>query len=678
VHLVAFDVLRGPDGAFRVVGTRTQAPSGAGYALANRLIVSRLLRDSFRDLRVRALGRFFHTLRKLLASAARPEEGPPHVVLLTPGPYNETYFEHAYLARTLGFTLCEGSDLTVREDRVYLKTLAGLERVHAILRRLDDDYCDPLELREDSTLGVTGLLQAWRAGEVLVANAFGTGVLETPALYGFLPAVCERLLGEPLRLPSVPTWWTGEAAALEAALPRLDEMVVKPAFPDLREEPAFGAALTPEARSGWESRLRGAPERYVLEQYLPLSHAPVFRDGRVESRAVMLRALLVADGRGDYEALPGGLTRVAGEDERVVSGQRGGATKETWVLSETAPERHPVFPEVPRPEATGLEPLGVSSRVGENLFWLGRYAERAQNGARLLRSVLSRLPDDETFPEDLYPTFVRICHRQGLVSRPPEAYTGPPRELERDLVEGLVGGGEGPGLTFDLRQAARAAMAVRARLSGDQWRVLNRLGEPFQAMARTPAGVADALVAVDRTIVSLAALSGLEMSHMIRDEGWRLLGLGRLVERLVFVTGTTALAAASHDHEEPALIEWLLDLFDLLVTYRARSQAAPEWAAALDLLLFDRTNPRSPAFLLAKLVGQASRLAEAEVEEVAQRLRAAAVRTAGPRTKDLLADPPALVAFLTATQDAALRLSDALNLRYFSHVSEPRRALAAW
>ena len=254
--------------------------------------------------------------------------------MLTPGPYNETYFEHAYLARQLGFPLVEGGDLTVRDERVFLKTVSGLRPVHAILRRLDDDFCDPLEMRPDSTLGIPGLVQAWRAGHVLVANAFGMSVLESPALLAFLPPLCERLFGETLDMPAIATWWCGETAALDDARRRLAEGIIKPAFADASMEPVFVSDLDANARREWAERLGTAPDAYVVEEFLPLSHAPVWHTERVESRALMLRVFLLADGRGDYRVMPGGLSRIAGEDRNVVSGQRGGGSKDTWVLSD--------------------------------------------------------------------------------------------------------------------------------------------------------------------------------------------------------------------------------------------------------------------------------------------------------------------------------------------------------
>ena len=336
LHLVAFDLARAADGAWRVLGTRTQAPSGLGYALENRAIISRMLPDAFHALRIHALSPFFHQLRQIVSDSAPSNSGAPHIVVLTPGPYTETYFEHAYLARQLGFSLVEGGDLAVRDSCVYLKTVSGLRAVHAILRRLDDDYCDPLELRADSKLGVSGLLQAWRAGNVMVVNAFGMGVLESPALLAFLPPICQRLFGETLETPAIATWWCGETAALADARRRLAEGVIKPAFADSSMEPVFLSDLDADARREWAERLGTTPDAYVVEEFLPLSHAPVWHDAHLESRALMLRVFLVADGRGDYHLMPGGLSRIAGEERHVVSGQRGGGSKDTWVLSDSA------------------------------------------------------------------------------------------------------------------------------------------------------------------------------------------------------------------------------------------------------------------------------------------------------------------------------------------------------
>jgi uncharacterized circularly permuted ATP-grasp superfamily protein/uncharacterized alpha-E superfamily protein len=679
LHQLAFDLARGPDGQWRVVGTRAQAPSGAGYALENRLTISRLFPEAFREQRVQVLAQFFRGLQDNLLGGAPVEAGEaPHIALLTPGPYSETYFEHAYLARYLGFALVEGGDLAVRDNRVYLKTVTGLQRVHAILRRLDDTFCDPLELRADSALGVPGLLGAWRAGHVLVANAFGTGILESPALTSFLPAVCPALLGETLALPSVPTWWCGEAAALAEAGPRIAQMVVKPAFPDARAEPVFGAELDEAGRARWSGRVRAAPERYVLQEYLPLSHGPVWHGGRLESRALMLRVFLVADGRGDFRVMPGGLSRIAGDDRQVVSGHRGGSSKDTWVLSDAPIEVFSLLPGRLGPDDVARSQRIVSSRAGENLFWLGRYAERSENDARLLRAVLRHLPDHDAFPPALSRPVVRTCQRHGLLPAGLPGYARTPRRLGADLIARVYERRRGGGLAFDVEQTRRVAAAVRDRLSPDNWRLVNQLFEAFAEPAAS-AGLADLLELVDRTIVTLVAIGGLEMEHMTRDDGWRFLSIGRHVERLHAVATTVAEVVASEESEQPALLEWLLDLADSTITYRARYMRQPEWLAVADLLLFDRRNPRSAAYQLTKLAKHVALLPEADlpdlIAEVAEALAAARGAEAAPGAPATsLRD---IGDFLARAAAVSRRLSDALTLRYFSHVYEPTQATAA-
>ncbi|MCX7160520.1 MAG: circularly permuted type 2 ATP-grasp protein, partial [Proteobacteria bacterium] len=331
-----------------------------------------------------------------LAHWAPHGDEAPLVVLLTPGPYNETYFEHAYLARYLGFPLVEGHDLTVRNGCVWLKTLSGLQRVHAILRRLDDDFCDPLELTGDSTLGVAGLADAARRGNVLLANALGSNLLESGALLGFLPDLSRKLLGEDLQMPSVATWWCGQPDALEEAIEKLDQLVIKPAFPQLRMEAVFGDDLTDAQRADLVARMRAKPQNYVAQELVQLSQAPVWdrqHPRRLLARAIGMRVFACATPNG-YVVMPGGLTRVAtGSNARVISMQRGGASKDTWVLA-----AGPVNTFSLLRRSTGSQDLvrsgaNLTSRVVENLYWFGRYAERCDNTARLLRLALERMID---------------------------------------------------------------------------------------------------------------------------------------------------------------------------------------------------------------------------------------------------------------------------------------------
>ncbi len=667
LHLVAFDLGRPPDGEWRVLSTRTQAPSGAGYALENRITVSRLFSDAFRDQHVQRLAPFFRSLQETLLAYAPAHGATPHIVLLTPGRYNETYFEHAYLSRYLGFTLAEGADLTVRDDAVFLKTVGGLRPVHAILRRMDDDFCDPLELRADSALGVPGLVNAWRQGNVLVANAFGAGVLESPALAAFLPAIADHLLGEPLTLQSTAAWWCGDTEVLPMAERRLCELVIKPVVDAGTSGPVFGGILNADERADWRQRLRDWPERYVVEEYLPLAHSPTWQKDHLESRSVLMRVFLAFDGHGDYRVLPGGLTRIGGTDGIVVSGQRGGGSKDTWVLSNTPVQAFSLLPgRIQAPDVIRGE-RAVSSRSAEHLFWMGRYAERSENAARLLRAVLTRLPQGDASVSATSPPVIRACRRIDLLPAELDAEVSA-HEFEQALIAGISHPDTHRSLAFNVRETLRVASTVRDRLSSDNWRILNQLCETLTAREVASISLADAIERLDHAIVSLVAVGGLEMAHMTRDEGWRFMSLGRHLERVLYVIATTSEVAASPMGDDPALLEWLLDLSDSIITYRARYMGHAEWTAVADLLLFDRTNPRSAAFQLSKLGKHVPQLPGGDLGDVGARLAAMSA------PHDVLPQPDAITDYLARTEQLVLQVSDLLTLRYFTHVYEPAHA----
>src|ERR1700676_5279962 len=401
LHLLAVDLARGPDGDWWVISDRTQAPSGAGYSLENRIVMAQSFPDLFREFRVKRLASFFRSFRETLLRLSPVARDNPRVVLLTPGPFNETYFEHSYLARYLGFTLVQGGDLTVRDSRVFLKTLAGLRQVDVILRRLDDSFCDPIELRSDSYLGVAGLVEAVRAGSVTVANALGSGLIETSAFMPFLPGLCRRMLGEGLKLPTVATWWCGQPKALRYVLDNLDCLVVKPAFPSKGMEPVFGGKLSAEERSRLVERINESPHEFAGQELLNLSTVPVWSEERgLTPRRVVLRVYMAASG-DSWVVMPGGLARVSSSlGTPVVSMQRGGGSKDTWVLSDgpvdtsTLQRRRDLPVDLNRGET-----IDLPSRAADHMFWLGRYAERSEHLARILRCILIRLTGESGTPE---------------------------------------------------------------------------------------------------------------------------------------------------------------------------------------------------------------------------------------------------------------------------------------
>lgn len=599
LHQLGVDLARAPDGRFWVLADRTQAPSGAGYALENRVVVSRLFPQLFRDCRVERLAEFFQTLREELAHLGPRGVERPRVVLLTPGPYNETYFEHVYLARYLGYALVHGADLTVRDRVVYLKTVGGLERVDVILRRLDDGFADPLSLRSDSALGVPGLVHAVRAGNVTVANALGSGLVESPALLAFLPALCRRLLGEELELPSVATWWCGQPDALAYVLEHLDQLVIKGVFPGRSPlEPVFGGALTRSEQRELAARIAAEPRQYVAQEQVALSTAPVWSGSGLEPRHVSLRTFLVRSGE-NYRAMPGGLSRVSRRrDSLVVSMQRGGGSKDCWVLARGIPSSLSLLP--PR-EGVPIVRSGadLGSRAADNMFWLGRYLERASLTARLLRAIAGGLSDEAALtPGVQLPALVGVLEvtsgiRPGsLLEAPGEA------TLEERLLEFLTASGGPHTLGAQVGAAFQAGSGARDRLSADTWRLLTQLQETARSLAEC-AALEEAREGLDRLLLASFAFDGLCAENMVRGPGWRFADLGRRIERALH--GCAALRTLLVPAKDMVVFDTALELADSAITYRVRYGGHAAFEPLIDLLLCDETNPRSVAFQLATL-----------------------------------------------------------------------------
>ncbi|WP_248796048.1 circularly permuted type 2 ATP-grasp protein [Pseudomonas sp. MWU13-2105] len=673
LHLFAVDLARTPDGRWWVTADRTQAPSGAGYALENRTIVSRAFPDLYRDLRVHHLAGFFRTLQETLVRQAPSDAEAPLVVLLTPGRFNESYFEHLYLARQLGYPLVEGGDLTVRDATVYLKTLSGLQRVHAIMRRLDDDFCDPLELRTDSALGVPGLLEAVRQGRVLVANALGSGVLESPGLLGFLPQINQHLFGEELILPSIATWWCGEPPVLAQALEKLPELLIKPAFPSQSFVPVFGRDLNDEQRQALAERIRARPYAYVAQELAQLSQAPIWQaeEGALQPRAIGMRVYAVASADG-YRVLPGGLTRVAAEaDAEVVSMQRGGASKDTWVLS----ERMPSGEQWRTQRSLGVRDLVrrdpyLPSRVVENLFWFGRYCERCDDSARLLRIMLARYVDGDD-PQALQ---AAVELGESLMLLPEEG------ELPERLLAALLGDDWPFSLRSNLQRLQWAASQVRGKLSRENWQALVELQREALSLESEDPNFGELLDFLNRLVMSLAALSGFALDDMTRDEGWRFLMIGRRIERLQFLSSSLAAFLRGIAVFDQAGLAWLLELGNSSITYRSRYLAVPQLIPVLDLLLLDEQNPHAVLFQL-KLVSRTLRRLnddfgvprESGLSQLAERLgrfdlgnlESALFGETGVR--DVL---DGLAELLQEIADASGQVSDRLALRHFAHVDD--------
>ena len=673
LHFYAADLSRSPDGRWWVVSDRTQIPTGAGYALANRLVTSRILPESFRDNHVHRLAGFFLTVQDSLAQLAPRQAGKARVVMLTPGPHNETYFEQAYLARYLGYMLVEGQDLTVRDNHVFLKTLSGLERVDVVLRRVDDNFCDPLELRNDSILGVPGLVEAVRAGNVVITNALGSGLVQSPAFMSFLPGLCDHLLGEKLKLPSVATWWCGQRSAREHVLKNLDRLAVKHAF---RTHLKIDEVELDELKR----RIEFDPDLFVAQERVELSTAPAWNKDSLVAQPISLRVFLVADGRGGYSVMPGGLVHVAPDNSgSFLSLQRGGSSKDTWIPSST-----------PVAELTLLHASGQSvelrrtgnnlpSRLADNFFWLGRYSERADATSRFLRSALLRFNPERTGgAKPLLSPLLQTLERQGQlpgISDKPELWANA-EAFEAELLAAIFD----PSRPGSLRQTAehlhRLAMLVRDRTSNDMWRVLSqiddRLATPTTSLVMLSG---DAVGILNQTLLGLAAFHGLARENMTRAQAWRFLDMGLRLERAVYLCTLLDATLRSPDAENPSLLEAVLEVVDSSITFRSRYNLLPTVPAVFDLVLLDDKNPRSVLFQIKQLVKHFERLPKERGDSggagimilmnTLQHLeRSDARELASPSAK--WADS-GIAEAIKETMQALPQLSDAIAASYFAH-----------
>lgn len=683
LHNYAVDLARSPDGHWWAISDRTQAPSGMGYALENRLVSARMLSSIFNQCRVLPLNRFFDQFRDGLLDLAANHRDNPRVVLLTPGPNNETYFEQSLLARHWGFPLVEGADLTVRENRVFLKTLAGLEPVDLVLRRMDDSFCDPLELRGDSLLGIPGFTQALRSQNVAVANALGTGLLETAAFTPFLPSLCRHLLGEELLLPSVAAWWCGQEGPRRFVQEHLEDLVIRPAFRRPGLNPEFPAYMDAAARAELIQRIEADPEQYVAQEQVTLSTAPVRTDTGFQPRHVVLRAFAVADG-ASYSVMPGGLTRVSIEaSSPLVAMQLGSGSKDTWLLGGDEDSASQAVPQ--RREATPGAP-GIPSRVADNVFWLGRYLERVESGVRMVTALLPALSGEEDFGQNAsLDTAMQLLISLGYLTEEMQtASLGQQHRQLNHLLSAMVyDPSQGSGIGWNLKNLRRVAWPVKERLSQDTWRVLQQMEAEFSAAP--PADLELRLVAemslLERVVLILSAFSGLLMENTTRSLDWLFLDIGRRLERALQLAELLQASMVRDESEQERSLATLLQIADSSITYRTRYLTELNIENVLDLLLRDRINPRSISFQLATLVGHLQHLPGNEfsspgpqpnalAENLLQRLQNADLQDLAARDED--GNLPALAELIRQLKGTLYDVSELLSAQYFSHLTVSR------
>jgi uncharacterized circularly permuted ATP-grasp superfamily protein/uncharacterized alpha-E superfamily protein len=656
-HLLyyAVDVGRGPDGRWWVLGDRAQAPSGAGYALQNRLAMARSLPEIYRTLPVERLASFFQGLRSQFSSLAATTDS--RVAVLTPGPLNETYFEHAFLARYLGFLLAEGADLTVRDDTLYVRTVSGLKKLEMVWRRLDADFADPLELNPRSKLGVAGLVHAIRSGKVTLANALGSGVVEARSLLAFLPSIARAKLGRDLAIPHVATWWCGQPLERGAVIADLDSFVVAPAFtqtiPGILDEGAVLASdLSPERRLALaeEMRLRGSD--FVAQEIVKLSTMPVWNDGYLEPRPFILRLFLAKVG-DRWTVMPGGFCRVGDRvDARAVTMQRDGRSADVCVLAEGPVEETTLLPTTDRVELRRAT-ASLPSRAADNLFWLARYMERAEATLRILRALAEQIGSGEAMTTD---AVKRIVETLGSW----EALPKEPVVADPTAIAGVAFHGRKPGSLLSLAQSAlHAASVIRDRFSPDAWRAITDM----VALAETGKSDAGIFDRVEAGLRLSAVFSGLTQENMNQLIGWRFLKLGKRIERAL---ATCRLARQFADPKaSPASLDLLLSLADCQITYRRRYVMVAARSPVLDLVILDPNNPRSVAFQVDRIAAHLDQLPDHisdgrlnVPEKLIARIRVD-LQTADAHTLDAKQ--------IIAIEQALMAISNEISEQYFTH-----------
>ncbi|UOA10911.1 circularly permuted type 2 ATP-grasp protein [Methylobacter sp. S3L5C] len=610
-HLTIYsaNLARGPNGRMWVLDDRTQAPSGSGYALENRTVMTRVLPDIFRETQVHRLSVFFKALRKGLADIAPHNKEDPRIVILTPGPLNETYFEHAYLASYLGYTLVQGGDLTVRDGRVWLKSLTGLQAVDVILRRVDDSFCDPLELRSSSQLGVAGLLEVVRRGNVAIANPLGSSILENPGLLAFLPRLSRHFLNEELKLSSVATWWCGQRRERDFVLQNLDNLVIKPINRSMGNHAVFGGELSSKEKEQLRSQILAKPHLFIGQEQVSFSTLPAFIDHRIEPRNAVIRSFVVASG-DDYVVMPGGLTRIARQkDNFIVSNQAGGISKDTWVLASEPDKPISLWTQPKRNQLIDAATEPLTSRAADNLFWVGRHLERTEAVTRLLRTILLKLRESLEFKDSIDTECLNVLLRTltqvtgtypGFVKGDTQLLKTPEAELLSLAKDGHRKGS----LTANIQAFFQSAFSIRDFWSQDTWRSVDNIQRRWQQrVINNELNIEQLQNNLDDLITGIVAFTGLTNESMTREAAWLMLDSGRRLERALALIALlrSTLALQHEDALQNQVLEAVLVSTDSLTIYQRRYRSFIQLPMVLELLLLDETHPRSVAYQLHQL-----------------------------------------------------------------------------
>jgi len=615
------DLARGPDGRMWVVNDRTQAPSGMGYALENRYSLSRMMPNLFKGINVIQPTHFYNELNQMLLDAAPYNTNNPSIVILTPGPLNKTYFDHAYMASFLGYPLVTGNDLVVRNGKLWMKTLKALKQVDVVLKRVDDAFMDPLELREDSYLGVAGLLDVVRNKQVSIVNPIGAGVLENSGLIPFMNGICNYFLNEDLILPQIASWWCGQEKERNHVLNNVKEFVVKRIDRSNREHIYFCEFLDDVALNNLKNEILLKPYKFVAQEKISFSTAPDFQNAALEPRKVMCRTFAVAK-KESYSIMPGGLVRVAAERENLfVSNQRGGVSKDFWIISDEFQNSIQNYSWDNSCKLSFSDVNDLPSNTAENLYWSGRYLGRAITTARYLRMVLNRMNDEQYNNESaesislvyLYKSITNITSTfPGFVGKHSDKTLQDPllEIISLLLDEDRLGGFAQTMFSFD-----HSYYSLRSLWSKDMWRVfdgIKKLWTKFKAIENYT--VADLTKFLDRIITRLIAFMGLIEESILVSQGLLLYFIGLQTEQAMMnIAKLRTLLVFNYDEQlQYEILESFLTSNESLNIYRYSYRSYLSIENVIQLMVLNTEYAKSLAYQLRRIQKDIDRLPKLE------------------------------------------------------------------
>lgn len=619
LSIYAADLCRGTDGRLWVVNDRTEAPSGMGYALENRSTTSRILPDLYAEMKVKRLSGFFQEFNQMLIDAALGKKENPNIVILTPGSHNETYFEHAYMASFLGYPLVQGNDMVVRDGFLWMKSLQGLKQIDVVLRRVDDAFTDPLELREDSHLGVAGLLDVVRRNNVAVINPIGSGVIENPGLIPFMPAIAKFFMDEELKLPQIASWWCGQEKERNFVLDNISKLVIKRIDRTNRESIYFGELMSAEALDELKKVILERPYRFVAQERINFSTAPNFTNDKLAPRNVVARAFCIAS-KKDYSVMPGGLVRVAPDGETVrVSNQRGGTSKDFWILDDEpiVEEKNRHWQQKSSIAISGLNDL--PSLTAENLYWAGRYVGRTLVNARFLRTVMRQMaivqnrnekPDSEKL-KVLFKAVTQLTGTYpGFVERSKDGKLAMDNPYE-EMLSVILDKNRVGSLAHTISMFGNSYYSIRNLWSSDMWRVFENIQKIWNSLVDgDDHSINKILKVLNQLITRLIAFMGLIEESIMVQQGLLLYFIGLQLEQCSLnITKCRALLTIKYDEQvEYDLLEYLLTSHESLNIYRYSYRSHIELAHVLDLVVLDLDYARSLTFMINRLQKDIARL----------------------------------------------------------------------